>query len=71
MTIIDWNGADIPEELRKLPAGKYVVASVTEVLSSDEEDGLIAALESLRVGRSFSHEEVREDLQRRAPLKIF
>ena len=24
-TIVRWNGADLPEELRKLPAGRYIV----------------------------------------------
>lgn len=65
MTIIDWNGADLPKELRSLPAGKYVLERADERLTPDEEEGLIQALDSLRSGRGISHEEVRERLLRR------
>ena len=60
--IIDWNGADIPPELRGLPAGKYLIERADEALTPEEEEGLIAALESVRVGGGVEHEEVRERL---------
>ena len=66
MTIIDWNGADLPDELRGLPAGKYVIQRADDALTADEEQGLIAALESLRAGKGVSHDEARERLARRA-----
>jgi hypothetical protein len=66
VTIIDWNGTDLPKELRSLPAGKYVVERVDDSLTSDEEEGLIQALDSLRAGKGVSHEEARERLLRRA-----
>jgi hypothetical protein len=43
VTIIRWNGSDLPEELRALPAGEYVVESV-----DDKASGLLAALDALR-----------------------
>ena len=66
MMIIDWNGADIPPELRGLPAGKYVIERADEALTAEEEEGLIAALESVRAGGGVEHEEVRERLLGRA-----
>jgi hypothetical protein len=66
MTIIDWNGADVPIELRKLPAGKYVVQRADEMLTADEEQGLMTALDTLRAGKGVSHEAARDHLLSRA-----
>lgn len=61
MAIINWNGSDVPEALRHLPAGRYVVEPLDEShpLSLEEEEGLIRALESFRSGRVVDHEQVR------------
>ncbi len=66
MTIIDWNGVDLPEELRNLPAGKYVIQRADDVLTPEEENGLIAALESVRGGNGVPHDLARERLLQRA-----
>lgn len=66
VTIIDWNGADVPAGLRGLPAGKYVIQRADDVLTPDEEQGLITALESLRAGEGVDHDAVRERLLQRA-----
>jgi hypothetical protein len=61
--IVNWNGRDIPAELRELPAGRYVVAAVDEesaILSPTEEAGLEAALESYRQGRVVDAKRARE-----------
>lgn len=65
VTIIDWNGADLPAELRSLPAGKYVIQRAEEALTPDEE-GLITALESLPAGKGVPHDHARERLLQRA-----
>jgi len=46
--VVEWNGHDVPEELRELPAGRYVLAPVDEAvtLSDEEERGLVIALGS-------------------------
>lgn len=46
--VLHWNGKDIPEELRELSAGTYVVQAVDQApsLSPDEEQGLVEALAS-------------------------
>ncbi len=66
VTIIDWNGADIPAELRSLPAGKYVIQRADDALTPDEEQALITALESLRAGNGVPHDLARERLLERA-----
>jgi hypothetical protein len=66
VTIIEWNGADVPAELRKLPAGTYVIERADDVLTPDEDEGLTIALESLRTGRGVPHDAARERLLQRA-----
>jgi hypothetical protein len=57
--VVEWNGQDIPEQLRTLPAGRYVLAPVDEAvaLSDEEEAGLVAALKSAET-RVLSHDDV-------------
>jgi hypothetical protein len=61
MAIINWNGSDLPDALRPLPAGRYIVEALDESpsLTPEEEDGLIQALDSLRAGRGIDHDDVR------------
>lgn len=51
--VLEWNGTDLPDELKRLPAGRYVVELIEEAseLSQNEEDGLLRALESVRSGQ--------------------
>lgn len=62
--VLRWNGKDLPEELRELPAGTYVVEAVDEApaLASDEEEGLEQALASLRAGKGRTSEQVRQTI---------
>ncbi len=64
--IIDWDGKGMPEELRRLPPGRYLVEPVDTApkLSDEEEDGLRRALESLRAGKGVSLEEARRRIDR-------
>jgi hypothetical protein len=50
--VLNWNGKDVPQELRALPEGRYVVESVDAIpeLSMEEDAGLEAGLKSLRQG---------------------
>ena len=59
--VLDWDGENLPEEMRSLPPGRYVVAPAGEavVLTSDEEAGLRRAIASLNAGRGRSLDEVR------------
>ncbi len=51
--VMEWNGKDVPEELRKLPAGRYLLQPVEEAapaLTEAEEEGIRQALRSLERG---------------------
>jgi len=67
MAIINWNGSDLPDALRPLPAGRYIVEALDDPasLTPEEEDGLIQALDSLRAGRGLDHEDVRARVLKR------
>jgi hypothetical protein len=61
--IVNWNGKDLPTELRELPAGRYVIEAVDDeapVLSPADEAGIEAALESYRQGRVVDAKRARE-----------
>ena len=62
--VLHWNGKDVPEELRELPAGTYVVEAIDKgpALTSDEEEGLAAALASLRAGEGRTSDQVRHTI---------
>jgi len=52
MTIVSWNGADLPEALKDLPPGRYVIQPVEDVvdLSVDEREGLERGVQQLDRG---------------------
>lgn len=61
--LVNWNGKDVPTELRELPAGRYLVEAVDDeapALSAEEEAGIDAALESYRQGRTVDAKRARE-----------
>jgi len=62
--VLHWNGTDIPDELRDLPAGTYVVEAVdgASLLTPDEDRGLAEALASLRAGEGRSLDQVRKTI---------
>jgi hypothetical protein len=64
--VLKWNGKDVPEELRSLPAGRYVVEAIDEApaLTPEEEEGLIEALRALDRGEGESTKEVRRAIDR-------
>jgi hypothetical protein len=51
--VLNWNGKGIPDELRALPPGRYVIEVVDEApeLTDDEQEELETALASVRQGR--------------------
>jgi hypothetical protein len=58
---LHWNGKDLPDELRDLSPGTYIVESVDQpaLLTHDEESGLHAALASLQAGKGRTLEQVQ------------
>jgi hypothetical protein len=71
--VIDWHhqgGDELARELRELPEGRYLLVPENELhgdreLTSDEEDGLIEALESLDRGDGIAADAVLADLRAR------
>lgn len=63
-TVLKWNGKDLPDELRQLPEGRYVIESLdaVPVLTLEEERGLEEALKELDRGEGVDLENVRADL---------
>jgi hypothetical protein len=57
--IVNWNGVDVPEELKALKKGRYVLVPIDEPpeLTEEQDAGLEAALASIREGRSVSLDE--------------
>jgi hypothetical protein len=67
MEVLTWNGTDLPESLRHLPPGRYVLEPVDDVppLTPDQEAGIIQALRSADAGKGSTTAEVRARLERR------
>jgi hypothetical protein len=64
-TVLKWNGKDVPEELRKLPEGRYVIESLDALpaLTPEEEQGLEESLDALDRGEGADLEILRTDLE--------
>ena len=58
-----WDGSLVPEELRGLPPGRYVVEPLSEPLTDKEEQGIGKALEDLDAGRGIGFDEVMSELE--------
>jgi len=57
--IVHWNGVDVPQELKALKKGRYVLVPIDEPpeLTEEQEAGLEAAIASIRAGEGLSLEE--------------
>ena len=62
--VLRWNGKDLPEELRQLPPGDYVLEPIDDVLAltPEEEEGLRRALASRDAGRVVDLADVRRSV---------
>jgi hypothetical protein len=59
--MLKWNGRDLPDELRGLPPGRYVLESVdsTPELTPEQEDDLAAAIGEADQGHGVDAAEAR------------
>ena len=59
--VVKWNGNDLPEELRALPAGRYLIEPVDKLppLTPDEDVGIQTACDALRRGEGVDSAEVQ------------
>ena len=58
--VIDWDGQELRPDLKQLPPGRYILEPMDDLsmLSSEEEEGIIAALEELDSGGGLPLDEV-------------
>lgn len=65
MTMLEWNGADLPDELKELPPGRYVVypAESDFELTPEEDQHLVQALDRIRAGQGVPHEDAVRRLE--------
>jgi hypothetical protein len=64
-TVIDWDGRHLPEELRDLPPGRYIVEPIDELqaLTREQEAGILAALDQLDAGRGRALADVIREIR--------
>ena len=64
--VLNFDGKQLPEEMRSLPSGRYVLQSLDEVpvLTAEEEAGLEEAARSLDRGEGLTPDELRAELKR-------
>lgn len=62
--VLEWDGENIPDGMRSLPPGRYVVEAIDEALTltPEEEEGVRQAMASLDGGQGRSLEDVREQI---------
>ena len=48
--IIEWDGQDLPDELRRLPPGRYVLEAAADNATAEELAGLLIGLDELDAG---------------------
>ena len=64
--VIEWDGSHIPEELKRLPPGRYAIESVDQAatLTEEEEAGILAGLNELDAGRGIALADVVREIRR-------
>lgn len=64
-TIIDWDGENLPEGLRLLSPGAYLVEQVEDVreLTPEEEAGIMEALDDLDAGHGIPLEQALREIR--------
>jgi hypothetical protein len=73
--IIEWDGTNVPEELRQLPPGRYLIGSAYELWDEEptpeEEAGIQHALDQAEAGQVRQLDEVMREIRSRVrhPLK--
>lgn len=62
---IKWDGSHIPEELRKLPPGRYVIEPIDEPspLTEEEGVGILAGLADLDAGKGVPLADVVREIR--------
>lgn len=64
--VINWDGTNVPDGLKELPPGRYVLEPMQEPIqpSEEEEKGILQALQELDAGKGKTLAEVLADFRR-------
>jgi hypothetical protein len=71
-TIIEWDGTNVPDELRLLPPGRYILEPFddVEVLSEEEDAAVREALDEFEAGGELiPFDEVMREIKSRYQLE--
>lgn len=65
--IIEWDGTHVPEELRQLPPGHYLIGPAYEIwdddLTPEEDAGIQLAIDQIEAGEGIPYEEAMRQLR--------
>jgi hypothetical protein len=64
--IIEWDGMHIPDELRQLPPGRYLVSDPywdDDELTEEEEAGVLLAIEEIDAGQGIPLEDAIREIR--------
>ena len=67
-TVIDWDGTRLPDELRGLPPGRYLVAPLDDhdALAPEEDAAVCLGLDELAAGEVVPLGDVIQEIHERA-----
>ena len=65
LKVIDWDGTNLPAQLKELPPGRYAVESLESVLplTAEEDEGLRAALDEMEAGEGVDVDDFIRELR--------
>jgi hypothetical protein len=63
--VIEWDGSEVPRELRELPPGRYLLEPLDDllVLTPEEDAGIREAMDDLDAGNGIPLEDVLAELR--------
>jgi hypothetical protein len=64
-TVIEWDGRNVPRELRRLAPGRYVVLPIDAELTADEDVAVRRGLDELEAGDLVPLDEVIREFESR------
>jgi hypothetical protein len=67
--MIEWDGTQVPKELKQLPPGRYVLTDAyleDDDLTPEEEEGIRLALDEVEAGDFVTLDEAMQQVRARA-----
>jgi hypothetical protein len=66
--VFDWDGTNLPDEIRQLPPGRYLVYPFEGIdeLTEEEDAGIQLALDQIEAGEDIPAAEVTREIRSRA-----